>query len=137
MSNEKLDQAVGETKKGNATWKPAPKLKVKNKEAGYRYRWLNKEGHNVDTKLEEGWELVSKLHGKQPEHEAGTTGMTSNLEYRDMILARMTEELAVARNAFFQKETDTKTRELGDKFRSNLKNSQGPSAKDYGKVIID
>lgn len=100
-------------KKGRSSWQPASVTDVVNKEDGYRYRLLNKDPDNLAKKQAEGWDIVvgnkdsaKLLDSGNLEHGAQ---MTSAFERRDVILARMPEEVALERDAYFDNKTARRT----------------------------
>ena len=128
-----------EVKKGKRTWRPATQLDVRAKEPGFRYRWVEKDLANVDKKTAEGWELVNSAQGKQGERpDAGNTGMTTLQEYRELALARMPDELAQARNEYFEDETNRRTAALKENVKNDLRRVGGNrlASAVQGKITI-
>jgi hypothetical protein len=100
--NEVTREVSAPLKKGKSSWKPASVTDVTNKEAGYRYRWVNKDPDNLAKKAAEGWENVPESDSAQasePRIEDGKS-LTSVNEKRDVILQRIPEELALERDAY-------------------------------------
>ena len=134
---ETLPESV-EIKKGKKTWKPANKLAVANRNPNFRYRWLDsRDAGNMEKKQAEGWQVISKLTSDTSEHADGTTAPTTLLGYRELTLARMDNETAEARNAYFQKDTAERTLALGTSLKRDLKNPHGATAENYGKIVIE
>jgi hypothetical protein len=104
-------------KKGNSSWKPASVTDVIGKEDGYRYRWINKDADNLAKKKAEGWETLNGLQadGVTPTDsnkiEEGQK-MTSIYEKRDVILARLPEETALERDAYFNDMAENRVKGL-------------------------
>lgn len=97
-------------KKGTASWKPAAVTDIEGKEAGYRYRWANKDSDNLAKKHAEGWSMVDKTTDKAtPEaHNRLDDGASLSTVYekKDVVLMRIPEELAQERDAYFNAETE-------------------------------
>ena len=101
--------------KGNKSWKPAILLDVPIKEAGFRYRWRLKDPDNVQRALQEGWEVVQKKTGhKGPAVDPvidiiDDTGKlkTSLTEFRELILMRLPEDIAVERDEYYEIQTES------------------------------
>lgn len=106
-----IEQKKSSLKKGNSSWQPANITDVRDKEDGYRYRWVNKNPDNMAKKAAEGWEIVNGLQADKttPEGELRINdgkALTSTREKRDVILQRMPEEIALQRDAYYDKEND-------------------------------
>lgn len=95
-------------KKGKSSWTPASVTEVTNKEPGYRYRWSSKTPDNLAKKEAEGWETVSGVTSDKaipsPERIGEGKKLTSVYEKHDVILQRIPEENAQARDAYFDNE---------------------------------
>lgn len=136
----------GPKKKGNSTWKPAQKLEVRNKKKGFRYRWCDKDPANIQKKLAEGWVVATKDSGTKADHVVpGVTGdgkaPTSVTEYRESVLMVLPEEVAQARDRFFQEQTDKQTTGLKDRLQADLDQSAdtegGFRTRAHGKLVIE
>lgn len=95
-----------ELKKGRSSWKPASLNVLNDKEDGYRYRLVRKDPNNLAKKKSEGWEILSGLGGSKTQHESAgrmndASQMTSVVEGNDWVAARIPEELAQERDAYF------------------------------------
>lgn len=127
-----------EVKKGNATWRPARRLDVNDKNPNFAYRWLDsRDPGNIEKKQAEGWQVVSKLTSDKSVPADGTTAPTTLLGVRELTLGRMPKDMAEARNAYFQKDTAERTQALGGKLRGDLRNKHGATADTYGKIVIE
>lgn len=124
-------------KKGKPSWKPASITDVVGKESGYRYRWCNKDADNISKKEVEGWETVSRLLSDKvkPAEERFQDGknLSSAYEKHDLVLMRITEDLAQERDAYFQNETQRRTAGL----TAHLKKEVGKvGAGTHGEITI-
>lgn len=125
-------------KKGSTSWKPASITDVINKEPGYRYRWSNKDPDNLAKKSAEGWETVSKLQSDSVIPEDSNRidegkNLTSTFEKRDVILQRIREEDAQARDEYYNAENDRRITGLTAHIKKGA-NEQGTSA--HGEITI-
>jgi hypothetical protein len=97
---------MSDIKKGKKSWTPSNLGDVKNKEAGFRYRWVRKDLDNIEKKKEEGWEFVSskdasKTQAIHPDSRPDEPNpITSNIERRDGVLMRLDEDTATAREEY-------------------------------------
>lgn len=122
-------------KKGKSSWKPASVTDVTNKEPGFRYRWINKLPDNLAKKAAEGWETVSGVTSDKAKASPEDSGKnpTSVFEKRDLILARIPEEVALERDAYMSEKTQKRT--LG--LTAHLKKEAGESkARLHGSITI-
>ncbi len=103
-----------ETNKKSPTqpWKPASFLKVERKylKSGFRQRWLRKD--NLEKGMAEGWMPVQEQKGKSdvvaPEKTMiDGTQVDTTVQRRTLILCEIPEEIALSRERFFSKLTDT------------------------------
>jgi hypothetical protein len=98
-------------KKGTKSWSPSNLGDVREKEPGYRYRWVRKDQDNVEKKKEEGWEFVSSKDASKTQaiHPEGRPDephqLTSNVERRDGVLMRLDDETAQARDEYHREKT--------------------------------
>jgi len=113
-------------------WRPASLLEVRNLDKNFRYRWVRSE--SVEKKLLEGWEFVNS--GKSgPEAPMVTlmdgTKVTSIIKKRNLILMRMPEDLAKAREEYHKNLVKSATAAPIEEFKKAA--SLGGH---YGEVII-
>lgn len=125
-------------KKGRSTWKPASVTDVINKEDGYRYRWANKTADNLAKKEAEGWETVSSLQSDRVSPtDSGKINegrsLSSVYEKHDVILQRIPEESALARDAYYQEETQRRTSGLTAHVKKEINKGGAPS---HGEITI-
>ena len=131
-------------KKGRSTWKPAQKLQVNDKKDNFRYRWRENDPQVIQKAQAEGWEFVNPITGIPGEHQDpgdGQKSMTSNTEYRELRLMALPEEVAQARDEYFQERTDLQMAGLKDRLQSDLdeeaKKQGGYKTSATGAITID
>lgn len=118
-------------KKGQSTWKPASVTEVTDKEDGYRYRWVNKHPDNMAKKLQEGWEPVkANVSEERIEHGKSLSSVT---EKHDVVLCRLTEELAESRDHYHDEKNERRIAGLTSHLKKDL-NKEGASA--HGEITI-
>lgn len=127
-------------KKGKPTWKPASVTDVVDKEAGYRYRWVNKNPDNLYKKEAEGWETVSGLmsdKAKAVDDGKVHSGhkLTSIYEKHDLLLQRMPEELAKSRDEYVNDKTQKRTLGLTSHLKKEIR-EKGGNAPIHGEIKI-
>ena len=96
-----------EKTKVTTPWKPASLLTLGRKEPGFRNRWCRKE--LIEKKLLEGWEVV-RTSAKDATPEITLmdgTKLTGIIQKRNLILCRMPEELAIAREEYHTNLSDS------------------------------
>lgn len=125
-------------KKGRNSWQPASITDVTGKEDGYRYRYINKTADNVAKKREEGWEIVNGLSSDRVQatdsHRINDgKQMTSVYEKHDVILARIPEEIAEGRDAYFNNETARRTAGLTSHIKKEVGKEGGET---HGEITI-
>ena len=127
-------------KKGNSSWKPASLNEFTNKEDGYRYRMIRKDPDNLAKKQQEGWEIISKMNDKNSEHvdpnriEHGKP-LTSVLEGRDWVYARMTEDMALERDKYHEQKNTRQVAGLTSHLKKEL-HDKGGNAPLHGEITI-
>ena len=116
MENEKnktsrASQTRDKVKKPT-TWTPPSSLDAPPAPQGYRHRWIRVEvlgfddTKNVSGKLREGWELVRADEYPEQDFPSLTTGKYSGvIGVGGLVLARIPEEIAQQREAYYQDQT--------------------------------
>lgn len=137
MARPRKDEA--QPKKGKASWAPATALNA-DKIPGFRTRWTNKDPINMQRKEAEGWTVVNAENGLHSEHEhpediASGKPVTSVTEYRELVLMALPEDVAEARDEYFQKRTDAQSAGLVSNLKKDM--AQSGEAKVHGKIIIE
>ena len=108
-----------EKRKGNRSWVPAAPLAIKSADPEYRLKWVHSDPANVMRKRAEGFvnaEPGDATHDRPPGVESGTGRHGSVTQYRDMVLMKIPEEMALARADYY--ETAAKKQLNGVKTRS-------------------
>lgn len=107
-------------KKGRPSWDEASTLLVYDKNGdmfsagadGFRYRWEVNDPHRIQIQKARGWEVVSDTAStgvnRGAEADAIDDGkqMTSVNEYKELVLMRITEDLAQERADYMQEKAD-------------------------------
>jgi len=116
MENEKVktsraSQTRDKTKK-SVTWAPPSSLDAPPAPEGYRHRWIRVEvlgmddTKNVAGKLREGWELVRSDEYPDQNFPTMNTGKYAGvIGVGGLVLARIPEEIALSRQAYYNKQT--------------------------------
>lgn len=131
------EQGIG-IKKGLPTWKPASRTDVKNKELGYRYRWVEKSPDNIAKKEAENWEKVTPLvaDNSSPTDDGKILSgkrLTSTHEKHDLILMRIDEDSAQQRDAYMNNKTKRSTLGLTAHIKNEMK---GNNTSVHGNITI-
>ena len=116
MENETIKTSrasqTREKVKKPTTWTPPSSLDAPPAPEGYRHRWIRVEvlgfddTKNVSGKLREGWELVRADEYPDQEFPSLTTGKYSGvIGVGGLVLARIPEEIAQQREAYYQDQT--------------------------------
>ena len=94
------------------TWTPPSSLDAPPAPQGYRHSWIRVEvlgfddTKNVSGKLREGWELVRADEYPEQDFPSLTTGKYSGvIGVGGLVLARIPEEIAQQREAYYQDQT--------------------------------
>lgn len=139
--------SLTETKKrGNNSWQPARVLDVSGRQAGFRYRWCDRDAANIDKKLAEGWVMVdgtSKLPGEHMARKSPDDGkpLDSTKTYREYVLMALPEERGQARDAWVAERTRNQT--IGLKKEATRANAVAAAqsgvapAALHGKIVIE
>ena len=116
MENEKIKTSRASSTRAKeakkTTWTPPNSLDAPTAPAGFRHRWIRTEvlgfddTKNVAGKLREGWELVRADEYPEQDFPSLTTGKYSGvIGVGGLVLARLPEEIAKSREAYFRKQT--------------------------------
>jgi len=126
-------------KKGRKSWKPAQKLSIVDKKPGYEYRWCDKDPANLLKRKADGWVMASELHGhKAKQEEATEKGITSVMEYRDLVLMAIPEEDLQSHRDYYEEQTRKQTVGLKDRVKQDAqKGAAGKSADIHGSIVIN
>ena len=93
-------------------WTPPSSLDAPPAPDGYRHRWIRAESmgfddtKNITGKIRSGWELVRADEYPNEDYPEVTTGKYAGvIGVGGLVLARITEELAKSREAYFKQKT--------------------------------
>lgn len=96
-------------KTGKITWEPSDLLKVRDMEPGFRYRWARNDPAELLKLESEGFEIVSEVNSsvehENPEGVDDNHKLSTVTEYREVILLRIPEEVAKARQEYFERQS--------------------------------
>ena len=115
-------ELVSREKSARAVYVPPSALPDPTPEPGYVYRWVathvmgNADPTNVSKKMREGWEPV-----KAEDHpELGLLGnKAGNVEIGGLMLCKMTNELAQARDEYYAKQASAQMESVDNHFMRN------------------
>jgi hypothetical protein len=134
MENEKIKTSrASETRdkvKKPVTWAPPSSLDAPPAPNGYRHRWIRVETlgfddtKNVSGKMREGWELVRSDEYPESNYPTMNTGKYSGvIGVGGLVLARIPEEIALAREAYYNKQT----KDRDEAVKNDILKEQHPS----------
>jgi len=134
MENENIKTSrasqTREKVKKPTTWTPPSSLDAPPAPQGYRHRWIRVEvlgfddTKNVSGKLREGWELVRADEYPEQDFPSMTTGKYSGvIGVGGLVLARIPEEIALAREAYYNKQT----KDRDEAVKNDILKEQHPS----------
>ena len=134
MENEKIKTSrASETRdkiKKPVTWAPPSSLDAPPAPNGYRHRWIRVETlgfddtKNVSGKMREGWELVRSDEYPESNFPTMNTGKYSGvIGVGGLVLARIPEEIALAREAYYNKQT----KDRDEAVKNDILKEQHPS----------
>jgi hypothetical protein len=134
MENEKMktsraSQTRAKTAK-KVVWTPPSSLDAPPAPNGFRHRWIRVEvlgfddTKNVSGKLREGWELVRADEYPDQDYPVMKEGKYAGvIGVGGLVLARIAEEIAQAREAYFAQAT----KDRDDAIKNDLLKEQHPS----------
>ena len=112
------------------TWTPPNSLDAPDAPHGFRHRWIRTEvlgfddTKNVASKLREGWELVRADEYPEMDYPVLDTGKYAGvIGVGGLVLARIAEEIAQSREAYFAKQN----KERDEAVNNDLLKEQHPS----------
>ena len=119
MENDKIKTSHAsqprEKDKRPATWPPPSSLDAPPAPDGFRHRWIRAETmgfddtKNMSGKIRSGWELVRADEYPGTEYPVLKEGKYAGvIGVGGLVLARISEELAKAREDFFRRQTEAK-----------------------------
>ena len=118
MENETKTSRASQTRakdKRPATWTPPSSLDAPPAPDGFRHRWIRAETmgfddtKNMSGKIRSGWELVRADEYPGTEYPVLKEGKYAGVSgVGGLVLARISEELAKAREDYFRRQTEAK-----------------------------
>jgi len=134
MENEKIKTSrASETRdkvKKPVTWAPPSSLDAPPAPNGYRHRWIRVETLGFDDtkngsgKRREGWEIVRSEEYPESNYPTMNTGKYSGvIGVGGLVLARIPEEIALAREAYYNKQT----KDRDEAVKNDILKEQHPS----------
>ena len=134
MENEKIKTSRASSTRAKTakktTWTPPSSLDAPPAPNGFRHRWIRVEvlgfddTKNVSGKLREGWELVRGDEYPDQDYPVMKEGKYAGvIGVGGLVLARIAEEIAQAREAYFAKAT----KDRDDAIKNDLLKEQHPS----------
>jgi|TARA_R100000789_G_C2923538_1_gene127092 hypothetical protein len=134
MENEKIKTSRASSTRAKTakktTWTPPSSLDAPPAPNGFRHRWIRVEvlgfddTKNVSGKLREGWELVRGDEYPDQDYPVMKEGKYAGvIGVGGLVLARIAEEIAQAREAYFAKATQDRD----DAIKNDLLKEQHPS----------
>ena len=134
MENEKIKTSRASSTRAKTakktTWTPPSSLDAPPAPNGFRHRWIRVEvlgfddTKNVSGKLREGWELVRGDEYPDQDYPVMKEGKYAGvIGGGGLVLARIAEEIAQAREAYFAKATQDRD----DAIKNDLLKEQHPS----------
>ena len=134
MENEKIKTSRASSTRAKTakktTWTPPNSLDAPDAQHGFRHRWIRTEvlgfddTKNVASKLREGWELVRADEYPEMDYPVLDTGKYAGvIGVGGLVLARIAEEIAQSREAYFAKQN----KERDEAVNNDLLKEQHPS----------
>ena len=134
MENEKVKTSRASQTRTKAeapkTWTPPSSLDAPPAPDGFRHRWIRVEvlgfddTKNVSGRLREGWELVRADQYPDQDYPSLTTGKYAGvIGVGGLVLARLPEEVAKSREAYYKKQT----KDRDDAINNDILKEQHPS----------
>ena len=119
MENDKIKTShasqTREKEKKPTTWTPPSSLDAPPAPDGFRHRWIRAESmgfddtKNMSGKIRSGWELVRADEYPGTEYPVLKEGKYAGvIGVGGLVLARISEELAKAREDYFRRQTEAK-----------------------------
>jgi hypothetical protein len=124
--------------KGTRSWAPAAPLDIKSADPNFRLKWVHVDAANMMRKRAEGW--VNADHGDATHNrphgvESGKGGPSSVVEYRDMVLMKIPEEMALARAEYYEAQAQKQLHGIKQRTKNDSRNQSGVHL--TGEVTIE
>ena len=114
---------VSREKNTRAVYVPPTNLPDPTPEPGYAYRWIathvlgQADPNNVSRKMREGWVPVKAAD--HPELMMLGNAANGNVEIGGLMLCKMSKEMAMARDEYYQKQAQTQMDSVDNHFMRN------------------
>jgi len=114
-SMQTASDLVAEKSRTGDEWVPAPTLdQLEGLDTeNWAYRWIEKRPNRVKKFMAEGWTFVNELDGDRIFHKRAQTGqldagraLTTEVDYREVVMMKLPKERAEARRRYYQAKTD-------------------------------
>jgi len=118
-------------------WVPAPTLdQLEGLDTeNWAYRWVSKLPNRIKKFLAEGWSFVNKEEGDHVLHRRSQTGqldagraLTTEVDYREVVMMKLPKERAEARQRYYQAKTDKAVGQINREVKQEAKNLGGDVA---------
>lgn len=132
-------------KKGRPSWAPAQMLWIHDLDPRFEYRWESKDEAMLQKKLAEGAQLCNSANDRSKRDASGDTiadgkPLTSLDSYRDVVKTRVPKEVAAARRAYLQEQTDQQLLQFKQNAQTRLDElAKGTTHKPqlHGRIVIE
>lgn len=134
----KSPKAPKAKKKGNRSWRPAAPLALKAKDSSFRMKWGHTDPARMMRARAEGWEPADPgdaIHDRPSGVDAGKGTPAGVVEYRDMVLLKMPEELARERDAYYREAAMNQLNAIKTRAKKEIRQQTGVSVE--GSVTIE
>ena len=137
-SPRKVTKGLGAT----APWKPSRVLEIPAhlKKKGFTYRWASKtQVGRIQKLISEGWEIDTELSKKLstalPKTIMDGSPLDGTVQRRELIVMRITDELATARRAYYAKKTSGAVDQSEQQLKAAGIHPQTKEDLTYGEVL--
>lgn len=125
-------------KKGSRSWRPAAPLALKSRDPSFRMKWGYTDPARMMRAQAEGWvpaDPGDAVHDRPSGIDAGKGTPSSIVEYRDMVLLKMPEELAKERDAYYREAATTQLNTIKTRAKKEIRQQTGVTVD--GSVTIE
>ena len=147
MENEKIKTSRAsqsrEKDKRPTTWTPPSSLDAPPAPDGYRHRWIRAEvigfddTKNMSGKIRSGWELVRADQYPEANYPSVQDGKYAGvIGVGGLLLARIPEEVAKAREAFFKQQTQARDEAVNNDLMREQHSSMPINAERQSRVTF-
>ncbi len=145
--DKKVTDAEKPKKKGKPSWRPQRGLVLTGVPDGYRPRWVLNDQLNIERKLDQGWEFISRAKGDKAEHSpqewvGDGKPLDSMRRYREFVAMALPEELGQARDEYHQEQNRQQVRGIKRDLQKDMDEATDQAdprkmARAEGKIIIE